>query len=70
MVAVVARPPFELAKKTFFTIKLLFYIFKLIEACDLGKFLYNIQQMKFFEEVTGRFVSTKLRLMGRKRDEV
>ena len=37
MVAVVARPPFELAKKTFFTIKLLFYKFKPIEPSDLGK---------------------------------
>ena len=58
MVAVVARPPFELAKKTFFTKKLLFYIFKPIEPSDLGNFLYRIQQIKFFEEVTGLFVST------------
>ena len=58
MVAVVARLPFELVKKTFFTINLSFEVFKPIEPSDLGNFLYKIKQIKFFEEVTGLFEST------------
>ena len=57
MVAVVARPPFELNKINFLTDNLLFYVFKPIECSDMSEVLSKTQQIKFFEEVTGLFVS-------------
>ena len=56
MVTVAARPPFEQDKKNSFTKKLLFHAFKPIKRSDLSEVLYRIQQIKFFEEVTGIFV--------------
>ena len=51
------KPPIELNKKKVLTKSLLFYVFKPIEHSDLNEVLYKIQRIKFFEEVTGLFVS-------------
>ena len=57
MVAVVARPPYELNNKMFFD-KMWYYMpSNQSNAVILAKFFYKIQQQKFFEEVTGLFVS-------------
>ena len=57
MVAVVARPPFEHHKNNFITSKLLFFVFKPTAHDALTEDLSKIQLIKFYEEVTGLFLS-------------